>query len=60
MKNLFTRLWHDESALSGIEYGILAAIVAVGLAAAANKLWQKIDAKYTQAAGSVGTPAGHQ
>lgn len=54
MKNLFKRLWHDESALSGIEYGILAAIVALGLATAANTLWKKIEGKYMDAANRVG------
>jgi len=54
MKNLFKRLWHDDSALSGIEYGILAAIVAVGLAGAAKVLWGKIQGKYMNAANSVG------
>lgn len=54
MKNLLQRLWRDESALSGIEYGILAAIIAVGLATAADGLWRKIRTKYTQAAGGVG------
>lgn len=53
MKNLLQRLWRDESALSGIEYGILAAIVAVGLAAAAKGLWEKIRTKYQSAASSV-------
>ena len=29
MKNLFKRLWNDDDAVTAIEYGLLAALIAV-------------------------------
>ena len=31
MKNLALRLWKDEEAANAVEYGLIAAIIAVGL-----------------------------
>ena len=33
MRNLMKRLWKDESAISAVEYGIIAAVFAAGLIA---------------------------
>ena len=38
MKTLFTRFAKDESGATAIEYGLIAALVAVGIIAALNAL----------------------
>jgi pilus assembly protein Flp/PilA len=38
MKNLFTRLWKDESAATAIEYGLIAALISVAIIVAVTAL----------------------
>jgi len=46
MQNLFTRFIEDESGATAIEYGLIAALIAVGMIAGATAIGQKVDAKF--------------
>ncbi len=47
------RLWREEQAATATEYGIIAAILAVGLIAALVFLRQSIANMFTRAAGQI-------
>ena len=51
MQNLFTRFIEDESGATAIEYGLIAALIAVGMIVGARAVGTKVNAKFT----SIGT-----
>jgi len=50
MQNLFTRFIEDESGATAIEYGLIAALIAVGMIVGAGTLGDKINAKFSAVA----------
>ena len=54
MKNLFSRFANDESGATAIEYGLIAAIIGVGLVAALTGLKTNLSNKFND----VGTELG--
>lgn len=53
MKNLVTRFLKDESGATAIEYGLIAAGLAVAIIAAVNTLGPAITANFTAIAGQL-------
>jgi len=47
MKNLFTRFAHDDSGATAIEYGLIAALIAVVIIGALQVLGTNLSAKFT-------------
>lgn len=47
MKSLFSRFLKDESGATAIEYGLIAAGIAVVIIAAVNALGTKVNAAFT-------------
>ncbi len=54
MQNLFTRFIEDESGATAIEYGLIAALIAVGMIAGATAIGDQVNAKFDEVAGEVG------
>ena len=54
MQNLFTRFIEDESGATAIEYGLIAALIAVGMIAGATAIGDQVNAKFEEVAGEVG------
>lgn len=48
MANLFARFLKDESGATAIEYGLLAALIALGIIAGATTIGTQIDATFTK------------
>ena len=46
MQNLVTRFIKDESGATAIEYGLIAALIAVALIAGATAIGDSLDAKF--------------
>lgn len=46
MQNLFTRFIEDESGATAIEYGLIAALISVGIIAGAKTIGSNIDQKF--------------
>jgi pilus assembly protein Flp/PilA len=46
MQNLFTRFIEDESGATAIEYGLIAALIAVGMIVGAGAVGTKVNAKF--------------
>ena len=46
MKNLVTRFANDESGATAIEYGLIAALIAVAIIGGGRYLGQQINAKF--------------
>ena len=46
MQNLFTRFIEDESGATAIEYGLIAALIAVGMIVGAQAVGKKVNAKF--------------
>lgn len=46
MQNLFKKFVNDESGATAIEYGLIAALIAVAMIAGATQLGQSIDDKF--------------
>ncbi len=55
MQNFVTRFIEDESGATAIEYGLIAALISVGIIAAAGALGNNISNKFTQVSTAVGT-----
>ena len=53
MQNLFTRFIEDESGATAIEYGLIAALIAVGMIAGATAIGDQVNAKFDEVAGAV-------
>jgi pilus assembly protein Flp/PilA len=47
MKTIFSRFIKDESGATAIEYGLIAALIAVGIIAAATTLGSNISTTFT-------------
>ena len=63
MQNLFTRFIEDESGATAIEYGLIAALIAVGMIVGATAVGDKVNAKFNEVAtemdkASAGTAGG--
>lgn len=50
MQNLFTRFIEDESGATAIEYGLIAALIAVGMIVGATAVGEKVNAKFEEVA----------
>ena len=48
MQNLFTRFVKDESGATAIEYGLIAALIAVGMIVGAKAVGTKVNAKFEE------------
>jgi pilus assembly protein Flp/PilA len=55
MKNLVAKFASDESGATAIEYGLIAALIAVAMIAGAGKVGTAINTKFTTIATKVGT-----
>ncbi len=53
MQNLVTRFIKDESGATAIEYGLIAALIAVGIIGAATALGGKISGNFQTAANAM-------
>jgi pilus assembly protein Flp/PilA len=54
MQNLVKRFVKDESGATAIEYGLIAALIAVGIIAAAKALGAQISATFNAVATAMG------
>ncbi len=54
MQNLITRFIKDESGATAIEYGLIAALIAVALIAGAKAIGGGVDAKLAEASSGAG------
>ncbi|WP_306227986.1 Flp family type IVb pilin [Bosea beijingensis] len=57
MTNLFARFVKDESGATAIEYGLIAALIAVGIIAAASMLGGNLSTLFTNIGTRLGTEA---
>ena len=48
MQNLFTRFIEDESGATAIEYGLIAALIAVGMIVGAGAIGEKVNGKFNE------------
>lgn len=55
MKSLLSRFIHDESGATAIEYGLIAALIAVVLITGATTLGTNLKTKFTAIATKIGT-----
>ena len=53
MQNLFTRFIEDESGATAIEYGLIAALIAVGMIVGAKAVGEKVNAKFVAVGGEL-------
>ena len=53
MNNLFARFVRDESGATAIEYGLIAALIAVVIIVAVTAVGNNLSATFTQVAGAV-------
>lgn len=53
MQNLIKNFINDESGATAIEYGLIAALIAVAMIAGASQLGNSIDDKFTDIAGAL-------
>ncbi len=53
--NLVTRFASDESGATAIEYGLIAALIAVGIIAAATALGGSLSSLFTRISGKLDT-----
>ncbi len=53
MQNLVTRFIKDESGATAIEYGLIAALIAVALIAGATALGNALDSKFNALSGQL-------
>jgi len=54
MKSLFTRFASDESGATAIEYGMIAALIAVAIIAALKTVGNNLGTKFNQISGNLG------
>jgi pilus assembly protein Flp/PilA len=50
MQNLFTRFVEDESGATAIEYGLIAALIAVGIIGGATAIGDQVNQKFDDVA----------
>ena len=53
MSKIFARFVKDESGATAIEYGLIAALIALAIMVGAGQLGNALDAKFTQIADCV-------
>ncbi|HEX2841933.1 Flp family type IVb pilin [Hyphomicrobium sp.] len=53
MTNIFSRFLKDESGATAIEYGLIAAIVGVGIIAGLGTLQEALDGIFTRVGGEL-------
>jgi pilus assembly protein Flp/PilA len=53
MSKLFTTVMSDESGATAIEYGLIAALIAVGIIAAARSLGTQVSSTFSNVATSM-------
>lgn len=53
MLSTFGRLWHDEFGVTAIEYGLIAALIAVAAIAAMNTVGGNLSNTFTTVANSM-------
>jgi pilus assembly protein Flp/PilA len=58
MKSLFTRFAKDESGATAIEYGLIAALIAVVIIGAVQLVGTNLKATFTAVSGKLGGAAG--
>lgn len=58
MQNLFTRFIEDESGATAIEYGLIAALIAVGMIVGAQAVGTKVNAKFVEIGGEIDSSSG--
>jgi len=57
MQNIVTRFVKDESGATAIEYGLIAALIAVALITGATALGDNLNEKFNAISAKVGTTA---
>ena len=57
MQNLITRFINDESGATAIEYGLIAALIAVAIIAGASSLGEAMGEKFNDVANAVNSTA---
>ncbi|MGU3540227.1 Flp family type IVb pilin [Methylobacterium sp. A54F] len=55
MKTMFKRFASDESGATAIEYGLIAALIAVAIIAGARQLGTSLNAKFTAISTTIGS-----
>lgn len=58
MKTLFSRFMNDDSGATAIEYGLIAALIGVGLVAVLGSLSGALNGVFTGAATELNTASG--
>ena len=58
MARLFHRMWKDESGISSVEYALLLALIAAGIAVAAAALGDAVETEINQAANCISATSG--
>ena len=58
MSKLISRFVNDESGATAIEYGLIAALIALAIIVGAGSLGNTLNAKFDSIATKVGTPTG--
>jgi len=53
MQNLFTRFIEDESGATAIEYGLIAALIAVGMITGAKAVGDKVNGRFQDVADTI-------
>jgi len=54
MQNLFTRFIEDESGATAIEYGLIAALISVGIIAGAKTIGNEVSNTFTEVGTAIG------
>lgn len=54
-KNIFTRLRRDTSGATALEYGLLAALIAVVIIGAVTTLGQNVSTSFSKIGSAIGT-----
>ena len=57
MQNLFTRFIEDESGATAIEYGLIAALISVGIIAVAQVIGGEVSATFNEIGDGLGNAA---
>jgi len=58
MKKLLCRFWNDEDGVTAIEYGLIAALIAVTLIAGASAAGVSVNSLFTSVSGTMDAAGG--
>lgn len=58
MKKMFARLWNEEEGVTAIEYGLIAALIAVVIIGSVTTIGTNLDAVFDYIGGKLTVPAG--